>query len=101
MKKYIEFIIEKSNKFVTVDYKIIVTDLKDNPELLVTYFTIVNHEDKKLKIKAKGYIKTYVETEGKKIKCWISFDDFKDDKTRTVWNKHVENGTKRIKVHYK
>lgn len=97
MKKYIEFILE-SNKFVTVDYKIMLTDTKDNPELLVTDFKIINHEDKKLKIKAKGYIISYVETDGKKRKCWVEFDDFKDDKTRTVWNKNVENGTKRIKV---
>ena len=49
MKNYIQFI-EATGKFVNVDYKIIVTDLKDNPELLVTDFKIINHEDKKLKI---------------------------------------------------
>ena len=96
MKNYIQFI-EVTGKFVNVDYKIIVTDLKDNPELLVTDFKIINHEDKKLKIKAKGYIKASQEGY-KKQKIWVAFDDFEDDKTRTVWNKHVQNGTKRIKV---
>lgn len=100
MKKYNEFISEKLAKFVTVNYKIIVRDLKDKPELLVTDFKIENHEDKKMKIKAKGYINTYIETEGKKVKGWIEIDDFKDNTTRTVWNKNFENGTKKIKVNY-
>jgi len=93
LKKYIEFISEqaptKIGKFINVDYKIIVRDLKDKPKLLITDFTIVNHEDNKLKIKAKGYINE---------KGWTSFDDFKDDTTHTVWNKNFENGSKRIKV---
>ena len=99
MKKYKEFI-ESTSKFVTVNYKIIVRDQKDEPELLITDFEIVNHEDKKLKIKAKGYIKTYLNgyNEGKR-KGWSAFDDFKEDKTRTVWNKNFENGTKKIKVY--
>lgn len=93
MKKFREFILEQTGKFVNVDYKIILRDSKDNPTVLITDFQIVNHEDKKLKIKAKGYI-----NDGKPKKGWISFDDFKDDTTRTVWNKHFENGSKRIKV---
>ena len=106
MKKYLEFILEnlessgKTTKFVTVDYKIVVKDLKDNPTTLITDFKIVNHEDGKLKIKAKGYINTIIdEAEFKKRKGWIEFDDFADDKTKTVWNKNVQNGTKRIKVY--
>lgn len=105
MKKYIEFILEKvensgkTNKFVNVDYKIIVKDLKDNTTTLITDFTIVKHENGKLEIKAKGFINTYInDTEYKKKKGWIEFDDFSDDKTRTVLNKNVQNGTKRIKV---
>ena len=93
MKKYIEFITEqaptKIGKFINVDYKIILRDSKDNLTLLVTDFNIVNHEDNKLKIKAKGYIND---------KGWTSFDDFKDNTTRIVWNKNFENGSKRIKV---
>ena len=91
MKKFREFILEQTGKFVNVDYKIILRDLKDIPTLLVTDFSIVNHEDKKLKIKAKGYI-------NQNKKGWISFDDFKDDTTHVVWNKNFENGSKRIKV---
>ena len=108
MKKYIEFILEnlvssgKTTKFVTVDYKIIVKDLKDNPTTLITDFKIVKHENGKLEIKAKGYINTILnDTEYKKRKGWIAFDDFADDKTRTVWNKNVQNGKKRIKVYNK
>lgn len=97
MKKFREFILEQTGKFVNVEYKIILRNLKDIPTLLITDFTIVNHEDKKLKIKAKGYINTFID-EGKKKKGWISFDDFKDDTTRIVWNKNFENGSKRIKV---
>jgi hypothetical protein len=99
MKKFKEFILEQSTKMITVDYKIIVKDLKDNPILLVTDFNIENHEDKKMKIKAKGYIKTYLNGEGKKTKGWIAFDDFKDNTTRMVWNKNFENGSKRIKIY--
>ncbi len=99
MKKFKEFILEQSTKMITVDYKIIVRDLKDNPELLVTDFKIENHEDKKMKIKAKGYIKTFLNGDGKKVKGWIYFDDFKDNNTRTIWNKNFENGTKKIKVY--
>lgn len=99
MKKYNEFIQEQSSKFVKVDYKIIKRDLKDNPELLVTDFKIIKSEDKKVTIKGKGYINTTLNGEGKKRSGWIAFDDFKDDTTRTVWNKHFENGTKKIKVY--
>ena len=100
MKTYNQFI-EATGKFVNVEYKIILRDSKDNPELLVTDFTIVNSEDKKLKIKAKGYENVYLNgyNDGKKKKGWVAFDDSKDDKTRTVWNKNFENGTKRIKVY--
>lgn len=90
MKKYNEFLLEKSGKFINVDYKIILTDLKDNPKTLIIDFKIINQEDKKLIIKAKGY---------NKIKGgWEYFDDFKDDNTRKVWTKHVDNGSKRIKI---
>lgn len=99
MKNFNQFISEGINKFVNVNYKIIVRDSKDNPELLVTDFKIISSEDRKLKIKAKGYINTYLEIEGKKRKGWIAFDDFKDDKTRNIWNKHFENGTKKIKIY--
>jgi len=84
-----------SGKFVNVDYKIIKKNSKGDPELLITDFKIINHEDNKLTIKAKGY--TYSNVEGKK--CWTEFDDFKNDKKTTVWNKNFENGTKRIKVY--
>ena len=97
MKKFREFILEQTGKFVNVDYKIILRDLKDIPTLLVTDFSIVNHEDNKLKIKAKGYTNTFID-DGKKKKGWIAFDDFKDDTTHTVRNKNFENGSKRIKV---
>jgi hypothetical protein len=100
MKKYNDFILEQSGKFVNVDYKIAVNDLKDNLTLLVTDFKIIKSEDKKLEIKAKGYI--YKSLDGyngsKNRKAWFAFDDFKDDKTRTVWNKNFSNGSKRIKV---
>ena len=99
MKTYIQFL-EASSKFVNVEYKIIVRDMKDNPELLVTDFEIVTHEDKKLKVKAKGYINSYLNGyNDKKRKGWVKFDDFEDNKTRIVWNKNFENGTKRIKVY--
>ena len=97
MKKYKQFI-ENIGKFITVNYKIIVNDLKGEPELLITDFEIINHEDKKLKVKAKGYIKSSLNGYNK-TKAWTAFDDFEDDKTRTVWNKHFENGTKKIKVY--
>jgi len=93
---------EQSSKFVTVDYKIIKTDHKsDKPELLVTEFKIISSEDNKVKIKGKGYILTSLNgyNGGKTKKGWVKFDDFKDDKTRTVWNKHFKNGSKRIKVY--
>lgn len=89
----------ENGKFVNVDYKIIKNDYKtDKPELLVTDFKIISSEDRKVKIKGKGYILTSLEGY-KKRKIWVPFDDFKDDKTRIVWNKHFENGTKRIKVY--
>jgi len=90
-------IFENKGKFVNVDYKIIIKDLKDNPTTLITDFKIVKHEDRKMIIKAKGYEKITT-NEFKKRKIWSEFDDFKDDKTRKVWNKNFENGTKRIKV---
>jgi hypothetical protein len=100
MKTYNQFIEASTGKYVNVEYKIVIRDSKDNPELLVTDFTIVNSEDKKLKIKAKGYENVYLNgyNDGKKKKGWSSFDDFKDDKTRTVWNKNFEIGSKKIKV---
>ena len=100
MKTYNQFIEVSTGKYVNVDYKIIIRDEKDNPELLVTEFKIINSEDKKLKIKAKGYENVYLNgyNDGKKKKGWASFDDFKDDKTRIVWNKNFENGSKKIKV---
>ena len=97
-----QFISEQNSKFVTVDYKIIKKDYKtDDPELLVTDFKIISSEDKKVKIKGKGYILTSLDgyNEGKKKKGWMSFDDFKDDTTRTVWNKDFQNGTRKIKVY--
>jgi len=100
MKKFKEFL-EQTGKIVSVDYKIIVRDLKGEPELLITDFEIVNSEYKKLKIKAKGYIKTSMNgyNDGKKKRGWMKFDDFEEDKTRTVWNKNFENGTKKIKIY--
>lgn len=101
MKTYNQFILEQATgKFVNVDYKIILTDTKDNPTLLVTDFQIVNSESGKLTIKAKGYENVYLNgyNDGKKKKGWAAFDDSKDNKTRTFWNKYVKNGTKRIKV---
>ena len=100
MKKYIQFI-ENKSKFVTVDYKIIVRDLNDNPSTLITDFKIVKHEDKKMEIKAKGYTKAELngQSNSKKSSVWVEFDDFEDDKTRKVWNKNFENGTKKIKVY--
>ena len=92
-------IFEYTGKFVNVDYKIIVQDLKDNPIMLVTDFKIIKSENKKVEIKGKGYIKENLSGYGNKNKkAWIDFNDFKDDKTRIVWNKNFENGTKRIKV---
>jgi len=95
-------IYEQSSKFVNVDYKIIKKDYKsDKPELLITDFNIISSEDNKVKIKGKGYILASLNgyNSGKTKKGWVKFDDFEDDKTRTVWNKHFENGTKRIKVY--
>ena len=57
MKKYIQFI-ESKSKYVEVNYKIIVWDLKDNPITLITDFKIVKHEDKKI---IKNRDKIYVE----------------------------------------
>jgi len=102
MKNYRQFILEQNSKFITVDYKIIKRDYKsDNPKLLVTDFQLISSEDKKIKIKGKGYILTSLNgyNDGKKKKGWVAFDDFKDDTTRIVWNKHFENGTKKIKVY--
>ena len=100
MKTYSKFI-ESKSKFVEVDYKIIVRDLKDNPTILITDFKIVKHEDKKMEIKAKGYTKADLNgiNNGKKSSVWTEFDDFEDNKTRKVWNKNFENGTKKIKVY--
>ena len=98
MKKFKDFILEQTGKFVNVEYKIILRDLKDNPTMLITDFEIINHESKKMKIKAKGYINSVINSDNKPKKGWIAFDDFKDDTTRFVWNKHFENGSKRIKV---
>ena len=93
-----DFLIEQSGKYISVDYKIIIKDLKDNPKTLITDFEIIKSEDKKNTIKAKGYtidnIGGYI-----KKKVWIAFDDFKDNKTRMVWNNQFENGTKKIKVY--
>ena len=100
MKKFNEFI-EQTGKFVTVNYKIIIKDSKGNPETLITDFQIVKSEDKKVIIKAKGYTLASLNgyNDGKKKKTWVEFDDIKDDKTRTVWNKNFENGTKKIKIY--
>ena|ERR1035437_2808139 len=100
MKTYDKFV-ENKSKMVTVDYCIIVKDLKDNPTTLITDFKIVNSEDKKMEVKAKGYIKADLNgyNNGKKISVWTEFNDFENDKTRRVWNKQFENGTKRIKVY--
>jgi hypothetical protein len=100
MKNYNQFIEDTTGKYINVNYKIIIRDMKDNPELLITDFKIMSSEDKKLIIKAKGYENVYLNgyNDGKKKKGWASFDDFKDDKTRTVWNKNFENGSKKIKV---
>jgi hypothetical protein len=93
-----DFLIEQSGKYISVYYKIIIKDLKDNPKTLITDFEIIKSEDKKNTIKAKGYtidnIGGYI-----KKKVWIAFDDFKDNKTRMVWNNQFENGTKKIKVY--
>lgn len=86
-----DFIFEDNGKFKTVDYKIVIKDLKDNPRTLITDFEIVKTESGKSEIKAKGFIKMK--------KGWLEFDDFKDKKTRTVWNKQFVNGTKKIKVY--
>ena len=100
MKTYKKFI-ESKSKYVEVDYKIIVRDLKDNPITLITDFKIVKHEDKKMEIKAKGYTKADLNgiNNDKKSSVWVEFDDFEDNKTRKVWNKNFENGTKKIKVY--
>jgi len=71
--KHLKTYEQKKGKFINVDYKIIVKDLKDNPNLIITDFKIIKHEDKKLEIK--------------------------DDNTRRVYNKHFENGNKRIKIY--
>jgi hypothetical protein len=99
MKKYNDFVLEQSAKFVNVDYKIILRDLKDNPKTLITDFKIVKTESGKSEIKAKGYTKVDVDGYSpKKKQVWVPFDDFENDKTRTVWNKNFENGSKKIKV---
>lgn len=93
-----DFLIEQSGKYISVDYKIIIKDLKDNPKTLITDFEIIKSEDKKNTIKAKGYTVDNIGGYIKK-KVWIAFDDFKDNKTRMVWNNQFENGTKKIKVY--
>ena len=100
MKTYNKFI-ENKSKMITVNYSIILRDLKDNPTTLITDFKIIKSEDKKLEIKAKGYTKADLNgyNNGKKASVWTEFDDFKDDKTRNIWNKHFENGVKKIKVY--
>jgi len=100
--KYIKKFNEGISKYVNVDYNIVIRDLNDNPTTLITNFKIVKSEDKKLEIKAKGYIKSTLNgnTDGKVKTAWIEFDDFQDNKTRTVWNKQFENGNKKIKVYY-
>jgi len=100
MKTYNQFIETVTGKYVNVEYKIVLTDSKDNPTLLVTDFQIINSESSKLTIKAKGYENVFLNgyNDGKKRKGWAAFDDFKDDKTRTVWSKYVKNGSKKIKV---
>ena len=100
MKKYTQFV-ENKSRFVIVDYKIIIRDLNDNPTTLITDFKIINHEDRKMEIKAKGYTKADLngQNTAKKSSVWVDFDDFKDNKTRKVWNKNFENGTKKIKLY--
>jgi hypothetical protein len=93
-------IFEASGKIKTVDYKIIIRDLKDIPRVLITDFSIVKSESGKSVIKAKGYEHTNISDDDYiKKKGWVAFDDFKDDKTRNVWHKNFENGTKKIKVY--
>jgi hypothetical protein len=101
MKNFKEFL-EGTGKYVNVDYKIIIRDIKDNPTTLITDFKIVKSEDKKLEIKARGYIKSTLNgyNEGTHKTAWTEFDDFQDNKTRIVWNKNFENGSKKIKVYY-
>lgn len=93
-----ENFVNEKGKFKTVDYKIIITDLKDEPKTLITDFEIIKIESGKSVIKAKGYTKDFIDNMKKK-KVWIDFDDFKDDKTRTISNKQFKNGTKKIKVY--
>lgn len=100
MKNFKQFL-EGVGKYVTVNYKIIIRDLKDNPTTLITDFKIKKSEDKKLEITAKGYTKSTLNGYGDKGKtAWVEFDDYQDNKTRIVWNKQFENGTKKIKVYY-
>ena len=87
IKRYENFITEK---FKTIDYKIILKDLKDNPATLITDFKIVTTESGKSKVKAKGYSKAKV--------GWTYFDDFESDNIRTVTHKQFQNGTKKIKI---
>jgi hypothetical protein len=99
MKNFKEFS-QQTGKIINVNYKIIIKDSKGESEQLITDFEIINSEDKKLKIKAKGYIKTYLNGNNyDKKKGWMKFDDFEDNKNRIVWNKNFENGTKKIKVY--
>lgn len=86
-----DFIFENNGKFKTIDYKIVVNDLKDTPRILITDFEIIKTESGKSEIKGKGFIKMK--------KGWIAFDDFQDKKTRTVWNKQFSNGIKKIKIY--
>lgn len=98
--RYIKQFMEQVGKFVNVDYKIIIKDHKtDQPTTLITDFKIITTENSKSIIKGKGYIISDLNNDYKKKKGWIEFDDFKDNKTRTIWNKNFENGSKKIKVY--
>ena len=96
-----EKFVNEKGKFKIIDYKIIINDLKDNPTTLITDFEIVKTESGKSEIKAKGYTKIDLDgwNGGKKKQVWCDFDDFKDNKTRKVFNNQFENGTKKIKVY--
>jgi len=92
----------KKGKIKTVDYKIVIKDLKDNPRVLITSFNIVKTESGVSEIKAKGYEYTDISQDDVgyiKKKGWLAFDDEKDNKTRKVWHKNFVNGSKRIKVY--
>lgn len=88
---------ESKTKMITVDYKVLIEDVKGNPSVLVTDFSIVNADNGRVEIKAKGYAK--LNLNGTKKSGWCSFDDNEENKTRKVWKKFFVNGTKRIKVY--